>query len=68
MTIAKVLPGVAVVLLASSIIGSFSLYADVRANTEHRLESREDEILEILNKIKTNQEFLIKKYDHDILQ
>ena len=67
MTVAKtVLPGVAVILLATALTGSFSMYASVQANSEHRLQSREDEIIEILTTIKANQEFLMVKYHSDI--
>ncbi len=58
--------GVAVIILGGLIMGSVDVYSSVQANTEHRLESKEDEMMEILIEIKANQEFLIKKYDADV--
>lgn len=67
MTVTKtIFSGVAVILLAGLIMGSVDVYSSVQANTAHRLESREGEMLELLIEIKTNQEFLIKKYDADM--
>lgn len=67
MTVTKtIFSGVAVILIAGLIMGSVDVYSSVEANTMHRLESREDEMLELLIEIKSNQDFLIKKYYADM--
>lgn len=67
MTVTKtIFSGVAVILLAGLIMGSVDVYSSVQANTEHRENSKDDEMYEILIEIKANQEFLIKKYDADM--
>ncbi|CAM0042627.1 hypothetical protein VPHK394_0016 [Vibrio phage K394] len=64
MTVTKTIySGVAVILLSGLIMGSVDVYSSVQANTEHRESSKEDEMYELLIEIKTNQEFLIKRYD-----
>ncbi|CAH9015919.1 TMhelix containing protein [Vibrio phage 242E40-1] len=69
MTVTKTIySGVAVILLAGLIMGSVDVYSSVQANTKHREESKEDEMYEILIEIKTNQEFLIKRYDSEVNQ
>ncbi|CAM0102607.1 hypothetical protein VPH209E381_0018 [Vibrio phage 209E38-1] len=69
MTVTKtIFSGVAVILLAGLIMGSVDVYSSVQANTKHREESKEDEMYEILIEIKTNQEFLIKRYDSEVNQ
>tara|TARA_B100001063_G_C16779142_1_gene569375 strand:- start:8040 stop:8249 length:210 start_codon:yes stop_codon:yes gene_type:complete len=69
MTVAKTIcSGVAVILLAGLIMGSVDVYSSVQANTKHRLESKEDKMYELLVEIKTNQEFLIKRYDAEVNQ
>ncbi len=67
MTVTKtIFSGVAVILLAGLIMGSVDVYSSVQANTEHRENSKDDEMYRILLKIEANQDFLIKKYDADI--
>ena len=69
MTVTKtILSGVAVILIAGLIMGSVDVYSSVQANTKHREESKESEMYEILIEIKTNQEFLIKRYDSEVNQ
>lgn len=58
--------GVAVIILSGLIMGSVDVYSSVKANTEHRESSKEDEMYELLIEIKTNQEFLIKRYDAEV--
>jgi hypothetical protein len=57
-----VISGVLVTLISAITIGSFDTYSQIKANTEHRLESKEDKIMNLLVEIKTNQVFLMKKY------
>lgn len=67
MTVTKtIFSGVAVILLAGLIMGSVDVYSSVQANTEHRENSKDDEMYRILLKIEANQDFLIKKYDADM--
>lgn len=67
MTVAKqIVSGVAVTLIGGFVIAVIDLYGDVEANTNHRLKSRESEMLELLVEIRTNQEFLLKKCDEDM--
>ena len=67
MTVTKtIFSGVAVILLGGLIMGSVDVYSSVQANTSHRLESKEGEMMSILIEIKANQEFLIKKYDAEV--
>ena len=69
MTVTKtIFSGVAVILIAGLIMGSVDAYSSVKANTKHREESKESEMYEILIEIKTNQEFLIKRYDSEVNQ
>ncbi|CAH9016075.1 TMhelix containing protein [Vibrio phage 381E49-1] len=69
MTVTKTIySGVAVILIAGLIMGSVDVYSSVQANTAHREESKEGEMYEILIEIKTNQEFLIKRYDSEVNQ
>jgi hypothetical protein len=69
MTVTKtILSGVAVILIAGMVMGSVDVYSSVQANTKHRLESKEDKMYELLVEIKTNQEFLIKRYDAEVNQ
>lgn len=69
MTVTKtIFSGVAVILLAGLIMGSVDVYSSVQANTEHRENSKDDEMYEILIEIKANQEFLIKRYDSEVNQ
>lgn len=58
--------GIAVILLSGLIMGSVDVYSSVQANTEHREESKEDEMMDLLIEIKANQEFLIKRYDAEV--
>ncbi len=67
MTVTKqIFSGVAVILLAGLIMGSIDVCGSVRANTEHRLGSKEDEIYSILLRVEANQKFLMKKYDAEV--
>ncbi len=67
MTVTKTIySGVAVILLSGLIMGSVDVYSSVQANTEHREESKEDEMMDLLIEIKANQEFLIKRYDAEV--
>ncbi|CAL9958155.1 hypothetical protein VPHK63_0031 [Vibrio phage K63] len=69
MTVTKTIySGVAVILIAGLIMGSVDVYSSVQSNTKHREESKEGEMYEILIEIKTNQEFLIKRYDSEVNQ
>ncbi len=69
MTVTKtIVSGVAVILLSGLIMGSVDVYSSVQSNTKHRLESKEDKMYELLVEIKTNQEFLIKRYDAEVNQ
>lgn len=58
--------GIAVILLSGLIMGSVDVYSSVQANTEHREESKEDDMMDLLIEIKANQEFLIKRYDAEV--
>jgi hypothetical protein len=40
-----VISGVLVTLISAITIGSFDTYSQIKANTEHRLESKEDKIM-----------------------
>lgn len=60
-----VISGVLVTIISAIAIDSFDVYSQIKANTEHRLESKEDKIMNILIEIKTNQVFLMKKYHND---
>lgn len=67
MTVTKqIFSGVAVILLTGLIMGSVDVYSSVRTNTEHRLDSKEDEIYSILLRVEANQKFLMKKYDAEV--
>lgn len=69
MTVTKTtLSGVAVILISGMVMGSVDVYSSVKANTKHRLESKEDKMYELLVEIKANQEFLIKRYDAEVNQ
>ncbi len=62
----QVFSGVAVILLTGLIMGSVDVYSSVQANTEHRVNSKENEIYSILLKVEANQKFLMKKYDAEV--
>ena len=49
-------------------MGSVGVYSSAQANTKHRKESKEGDVYEILIDIKSNQEFLIKRYDSEVNQ
>jgi len=67
----QVLNGVVVIFITTCIIGSYTLYNEISANTLHRLnnntqEAKINKISESLIRIETNQAILLKKYDNEI--
>ena len=67
MTVTKtIFSGVAVILLAGFIMGSFDVYSSVSANTKHRENSKEEKMYELLIEIKANQIILMNRYDAEV--
>ncbi len=69
MTVTKqIISGVAVLVIMAVGTVFVTNHIETQANTAHRLKSevKQDEMMKLLIEIKTNQEYLIKKYDLDM--
>lgn len=67
MTVTKqIFSGVAVLAIIGVCAVLITDHMETRANTQHRVESREDEMYSILLRVEANQIILMKRYDAEV--